>query len=153
MDAVQQLAELEAIRRLKARYFRCMDTKDWAGWAQVFTPDATLEFDLDVSTLGRPGNPAPKIAGRDAIVEFVSRVFATNETVHHGHMPEIDFTSDTEARGIWAMEDIVDHGNDLVHAYGHYHDTYVKAGGEWRIATVHLTRLRVLRMLKGGMSV
>jgi len=55
LDHAQEWLELEAIKRLKARYFRCMDTKDWEGWADVFTEDASLEFDLAVSTLGRPG--------------------------------------------------------------------------------------------------
>ena len=29
--------DVEAIKRLKARYFRTMDTKDWDGMRQVFT--------------------------------------------------------------------------------------------------------------------
>ena len=29
MDAVQELVEIEAIKRLKARYQRAVDTKDW----------------------------------------------------------------------------------------------------------------------------
>jgi hypothetical protein len=28
-------------------------------------------------------------------------------TTHHGHMPEIELTSPTAARGIWAMEDVI----------------------------------------------
>ena len=27
--------------------------------------------------------------------------------------------------------------------YGHYHETYVRIGGQWRIQTSKLTRLRV----------
>ena len=27
------------------------------------------------------------------------------QTVHHGHMPDIEITSPTTAKGIWAMED------------------------------------------------
>jgi uncharacterized protein (TIGR02246 family) len=150
MDAATQLLELEAIKRLKARYFRCMDTKDWDAWAQVFTEDATLEFDLAVSTLGRPGNPAPRLAGRDAIVRQVSRDLATTETVHHGHMPEIELLSDTQARGIWAMEDIVDYGgHNVIRGFGHYHETYAKRDGQWRISSVHLTRIRMVQTLSG----
>ncbi len=39
---------------------------------------------------------------------LVSRSLATSVTVHQGHMPEIELTSDLEARGIWAMFDRVD---------------------------------------------
>ena len=30
-----------------------------------------------------------------------------------------------------------------MHGYGHYHDTYRKVDGSWRIAGADLTRLRV----------
>jgi 3-phenylpropionate/cinnamic acid dioxygenase small subunit len=36
------LEEIEAIKRLKARYFRLMDTKQWDQWGDVFTEDAHL---------------------------------------------------------------------------------------------------------------
>jgi hypothetical protein len=64
-------------------------------------------------------------------------------TVHHAHMPEIELTSATTARGIWAMEDMLrwSDGQEL-HGYGHYHETYEKADGAWRIKTLTLTRLR-----------
>ena len=35
--------DIEAIRRLKARYFRTMDTKDWAAMRQVFTDDVVID--------------------------------------------------------------------------------------------------------------
>ena len=33
--------DIEAIKQLKARYFRTMDTKDWAGMREVFADDVT----------------------------------------------------------------------------------------------------------------
>ena len=36
---VQRLLDIEAIKSLKARYFRCMDCKDWDGLEQCFTED------------------------------------------------------------------------------------------------------------------
>ena len=35
--------DIEAIRLLKARYFRTMDTKDWDGMRQVFTDDVVID--------------------------------------------------------------------------------------------------------------
>jgi len=68
-------------------------------------------------------------------------------TVHHGHMPEIEITSPTTARGIWAMEDMLrwPAGAPMreMHGYGHYHETYEKVDGRWRIKTIQLSRLRV----------
>ena len=44
--------ELEAIRQLKARYFRFMDTKDWDAWRELFTDDVLGWTDNAVSTRG-----------------------------------------------------------------------------------------------------
>ena len=34
---IDQMNDLEAIRQLKARYFRLMDTQQWDAWADCFT--------------------------------------------------------------------------------------------------------------------
>jgi hypothetical protein len=145
MTEVERLAAVEEIKKLKARYFRCMDTKQWAGWEDVFTADATM----DVSEERPPGSTesVPIIRGRENIIPFVSKVLEGVVTVHHGHMPEIEVTSDTAARGIWSMEDKLrwPDGKTTLHGYGHYHETYEKAAGKWRIKTLKLTRLRIDR--------
>jgi uncharacterized protein (TIGR02246 family) len=128
------VGDLDAIQQLKARYFRLMDTKDWAGFRQVFTDDVvidTSESDGDVMT------------GADAFVAFIEQVLGDAVTVHQGHMPEIELTSDATATGTWAMQDLITwpDGMQLV-GFGHYHDTYVKGPDGWRIATSKLTRLR-----------
>jgi uncharacterized protein (TIGR02246 family) len=133
--------ELEEIRRLKARYFRHLDRKEWVELAQVFTADAHMDADGFTST------------GRDEIVAFLRRVLADTRTVHHGHMPEIDLDGDT-ARGIWAMEDYVEFGaHDPpkgLRGYGHYEEEYRREDGTWRIANLRLVRLRV-DLLEGGL--
>jgi hypothetical protein len=59
------------------------------------------------------------------------------------HMPEIELTSETTARGIWQLEDFVRFAFGLnMRGYGHYHETYVKIDGHWRIQSSKLTRLR-----------
>ena len=35
--------DVEAIKQLKARYFRTLDTKDWAAMRQVFTDDVVVD--------------------------------------------------------------------------------------------------------------
>ena len=49
MDDIERLVAVEEIRQLKARYFRCMDTKDWAGLTDVFAPDAVMDMSGDFS--------------------------------------------------------------------------------------------------------
>lgn len=150
MDPVEKLVALDDIKQLRAKYWRCIDTKDWAGWGSVFTEDCTLVFDAAVSTGGRDGQPHPKVSGRQQMVEFVSGLLHQAVTVHQGHFPEIDFLSDSEATGIWPMEDIVEHAEVHIHGHGHYHDTYRKVDGKWLISSVHLTRLRMRTTQIGG---
>ena len=138
MDDIEKLLALEEIKNLKARYFRCVDTKDWPGFQAVFAPDGRLDFGDDVAGCVLIG---PEIAGE------VSRLLAGCDSIHHGHCPEIEITSDTTATGIWAMEDLLRWGdessNQTTHGYGHYFETYEKASGSWYIKETKLRRLRV----------
>src|SRR6266478_1084697 len=42
MSAIDKVVAIEEIHQLKARYFRCVDTKDWDCWRAVFAPDFTI---------------------------------------------------------------------------------------------------------------
>ena len=133
-DPLQQLVDAEAIKQLKARYFRCMDTKDWEGFGDVFTADATLEAEGRVRE------------GRDNIVGFISKLLQDVVTVHHGHMPEITITGPDTAIGVWAMFDYVESPTKPANGfrgYGHYTEEYLREDGNWRIRRLALTRLRV----------
>jgi hypothetical protein len=130
--------DIEAIKRLKARYFRLLDTKRWDEWGLVFTADAMMEL---------PEADAV-VHSRDEIVGGVSAALDGARTVHHGHMPEIQLTGDDTATGIWAMEDFVEWASPDgppvgLHGYGHYVEEYRRDDGEWRIARTRLERLRV----------
>jgi len=103
-----QVDDIEAIKILKGRYFRFMDTKDWTAWGGLFTADATLDADTAVSTRGADPKSMPTVRGRNEIVSFVRSFVDECITVHHGHTPEIEIITPTSAKGIWAMEDIVD---------------------------------------------
>jgi hypothetical protein len=134
MDDVATLLEIEAIKRLKARYCRYLDAKDWEGWRGLFTDD----FVGDTSESG-----GKRVEGADAFVAFVKRNVGTQPTVHQVHAPEIEITSPTTALGVWALNDVVRLAPGLnLNAYGHYHEGYEKADGQWRIKTSRLTRLR-----------
>ncbi len=142
MDALQRLIEVEALRRLKAAYFRLYDTKDWDGWLAQLTEDATLT--AEPHTIWEPSAPPLALSGHAAIGEYLVRMGPLRNTVHHGHTHEIDILSDGEARGIWAMEDIIEYPDRRIHGHGHYHETYRKVGGQWRFAAIHLRRLRLV---------
>jgi len=130
---MEELMEIERIKQLKARYFRTMDSKDWKGMRQVFADDVVMD------TTDSGGN---LIEGADEFMDFLEPTLRDTITVHHGHMPEIEITSDTTARGVWALQDTIlwPNGTRMV-GYGHYHEAYEKVGGQWRIKSSTLTRL------------
>jgi uncharacterized protein (TIGR02246 family) len=129
--------DVVAIEKLKARYFRCLDTKDWETFRDLFVEDVEIDVTDDLEG-GEPSR------GRDQFVDTCAKVLEGAITVHHGHMPEIELDGDDRASAIWAMEDYVDWGEGRAfRGYGHYHERYEKgADGRWRIAALTLTRLR-----------
>jgi hypothetical protein len=136
MDALEKLLALEEIRQVKARRCRSVDQKDWEGYVDCHTPDCR-------SNAAGPGGSV----GARAMAEAVSRQLEGRTTVHHVHSPEIEFTSDTTAKGIWAMEDMLwweeDGEQKWRHGYGHYYETYEKLNGRWLISSRELRRIRV----------
>jgi SnoaL-like domain len=134
MDDATALLEIEAIKQLKARYCRYLDTKDWQAWRGIFTED----FLSDTSHAG-----GKVTRGADEFVAFTRKGVDDRATAHQVHAPEIELTSATTARGIWALEDVVRLAPGVnLRGYGHYHETYEKVDGQWRIAGSKLTRLR-----------
>ena len=142
MDAIERLVAIEEIKQLKARYFRCMDTKDWDGFAQVFTADAVMDMSGERDDALVQGDLVPR--GATSIAAFVRDAVDAVQTIHQGYMPEIVPTSSSTATGIWAMEDRIGPAGSrsrMVHGFGHYHETYEKIDGEWKIKSTTLTRL------------
>ena len=128
--------DIEAIKQLKARYFRLMDTKDWDGLLTVFTEG--VEIDVTGEGGGRTHGVSEYLPTLRELLDDVI-------TVHHGHTPEIELTSPTTATGIWALEDQLwwPEGSPLthMHGFGHYHERYEKTGDGWRISSMTITRL------------
>ena len=135
-DNATTLLAIEAIKQLKARYCRFLDTKDWAAWRALFTDD----FVSDTSQAG-----GKLIIGADDFVAFTRTGIGrpAQATAHQVHAPEIELTSATTARGVWALQDVVRFGPGVtLVGYGHYHETYENVAGQWLIKSSKLTRLR-----------
>jgi SnoaL-like domain len=145
MATHDELDAIEQIKKLKARYFRCMDTKDWDGFQAVFADDASMDTTQEAPNI-------EVVVGAPQIRQFVEGSVGPVVTVHHGHMPEIEVTGPDTARGTWAMFDFVewpasDSGERVgLNGYGHYLEEYAREDGEWRIARIRLERLRVDRL-------
>ena len=131
--SMNELIEIEAIKRLKYKYLRCVDSKKWDELAECFTEDATSSF----------SSGAFSYNGRDAIIAFLKEGLPrTRISLHHGHQPEIDITGDT-ATGTWALEDyLIDtEGNWSLRGAAFYHDEYIKTDGKWKIKSTGYDRI------------
>ena len=142
MDTLQQLIDIEAIKQLKARYMRSVNTKDWDTLSSTFAPNARSMY----------SGGKYSFEGRDAIMEFLSDSLGPKDvaTLHHAHTPEIEIISETSARGTWYLEDFVisqDAGTEhmpagtVLHGTGIYSDEYQKIGGEWKISVTGYERI------------
>ncbi len=132
---MSELAEIEAIKQLKYRYFRFLDTKQWEEIAGCFTEDATSDYD--------EGKYA--FEGREKIVDFLRGALgrASVITTHHGHHPEIQLEGPDRATGIWYLNDLVidtEHGTEL-RGTAFYRDEYVKQDGVWKLCSTGYRRV------------
>lgn len=150
MTGAERLAAIEAIKVVKARYFRGVDTNDGALVRSVLHPDCVLDY------RGCTTDPA---SGRD-LVPSMNRVLEGRESwplegsagsgvvsVHQGHQVEVTLTGDTTAEAIWSMSDrmFMPPGAPVAQllGYGWYHETYERVGDEWLIRTLRIRRIRV----------
>ena len=132
-EQVRVLSDIEAIRRLKAKYFRCVDQNSWDEMEEVFTEDATADYGPDI-----------KLEGRKAVIDFLNKTVGrdTFTTAHHGHNAEINITDETTARAKWALQDrLIIRGVSTLTGWGYYDEEYVKQDGRWRIKSTAISRL------------
>lgn len=134
--ALQVLLDIEAIKRVKHAYFRCIDTGNFEELATLFHPEVTVHF--------RGGTYEWKLTGRDEYVSSVSESFHTRSVGHHnGHHPEINILSATEATGVWYLADDMWILNHAAYTTGTaiYWDRYEKVDGRWLIADTQYERI------------
>jgi SnoaL-like domain len=145
LDPVARREIVEAVQRVKARYFRYIDQQNWTEFPGLFTEDVEIDVTDDMQHMGV--DPARGITvGRDRFARNVARSLDGVRTVHHGHMPEIDVVAPDHARAIWAMHDRLEFPDGRVQTGdGHYDEEYRLVDGEWRIARMKLVRLRIAR--------
>ena len=150
MDQIEILAAIEDIKKLKSRYFRAVDTKDIKLLESVFTQDCVVDYrgaatDPLTGINHVPEGTGQVLTGLKNYIDHCRRDLAFFTSVHHGHMPEIEISTTTTARGIWAMMDVLRFPTGApisgLDGYGHYYETYEKIDDSWKIKTLRLKRL------------
>jgi SnoaL-like domain len=150
MTETERLAAIEAIRQLKARYWRGVDLCDGDLVRSVLAEDCELDYHgccVDPQS-GVDHLPAMNVTlrGRDQWKSDGMARFGI-VSVHQGHQADIEISGADSATGIWAFTDRMwfPPGGAFAHlvGYGFYHETYVKVGGDWLIQTTRITRIRI----------
>jgi len=154
VDKLERLEAIEEIKRLKAKYFRTLDGKEWDGFESCLTDDIFFDFrDSQPEKIADLAGGAALVEGAAAATKWAEQTIHGGTSCHQGHMPEIEITSDTTAEGIWAMSDRlwwpIEEKENLPYkeldAVGHYYESYRKVDGTWLIEKLRLTRLHIRR--------
>jgi hypothetical protein len=115
----RELADIEQIKQLKARYCLLLDAQEWAELERLFTPDAHFSVG------------SGSYSSASAFVENLHTNLSGELHVHIAQMPIIELTGPDAARGLWNFSN---RG-----ALGHYEDEYVRTDAGWRISATSMT--------------
>ncbi len=123
-DALRELVDAAEISRLKYRYLRSLDTKQWDEFSDCFLPEATGDYNGLV------------FDDRAALVSYMRENLGEGMlTMHQVHNPEITVDGDT-ATGRWYLEDrvIVEAFKFMLEGAAFYEDRYVRTSEGWRVS-------------------
>ena len=144
------LETIEAIKRVKYRYLRALDTKHWDDFADTLTDDIVGDYG---SSLGKELH----FTNRADLVEFMRNSMPAGViTEHRVTHPEITLDDSDEAEGRWYLQDrvIVPAHNFMLFGAAFYLDRYRKTEDGWRIcATGYQRTYEVSQTLDAGAKV
>lgn len=133
---VADLQPIEAIKRVKYRYLRALDTKHWDDFADTLTEDVVGEYG---SSMGKELH----FTNRADLVEFMRDAMPAGViTEHRVAHPEITLDDDDEAEGTWYLQDrvIVPEHKFMLYGAAFYHDRYRKTADGWKICATGYQR-------------
>lgn len=136
MTDFETFAAIDAIKQVKYRYLRALDTKHWDDFADTLTEDVTADY-------GKSMGSDHKFADRDSLVTFMRTSMPANLiSEHRVNHPEITLTGPDSATGIWYLQDrvIVPDANLMLIGAAFYHDTYRRTADGWKISSTGYRR-------------
>nr|WP_042187279.1 nuclear transport factor 2 family protein [Kibdelosporangium sp. MJ126-NF4]CEL17961.1 Bile acid 7-alpha dehydratase BaiE [Kibdelosporangium sp. MJ126-NF4]CTQ90811.1 Bile acid 7-alpha dehydratase BaiE (EC 4.2.1.106) [Kibdelosporangium sp. MJ126-NF4] len=136
---MDDMREVEEIRRLKYRYLRGVDQKRWDLLEAALTEDAVADY--GTRAMGEP----LVLTGRPAILDFMRQNLDGDKiiTFHFTGQPEIDIVGDT-ATGTWAFEDtvIIKEHRSVIKGAAYYEEEYVRSlEAGWQIKRIFYKRI------------
>ncbi|OUS26762.1 hypothetical protein A9Q99_16200 [Gammaproteobacteria bacterium 45_16_T64] len=123
---LEQLHDKDAIRELRYRYCRAVDTQDFKTIEACFIASATIDF-----------GSAGKLDSRDALLDMMRTYAQNNSTIglHTAHNPIIEFNSKTSASAHWVTQftSYDPSTNTALKQSGTFVDQYIKTNEGWKI--------------------
>lgn len=124
---IQTLEDIEAIKKLKARYFHACDQKQLDVIRECFVEGDCV---IDYGAVGVFKN-------REGLIELFSEKACVDSVIdmHHGQNPQITVMNDTVAVAAWDLFffQINTELNTLMQLGGFYEDKFKKTDQGWRI--------------------
>lgn len=123
--------DIESIKELKMKYWRCVDNKMWDEVKECYAEDAVIDY------------PNGVFRGREAIAQSFKQMLSHGPVAHQGQSLGIEMTGDTTAKASWqadvAMTD--PRTNAPVKIRTSYEDEYVKQGDTW---VINASKMRMI---------
>ena len=134
-DSAATLADVEAIKQVKYRYMRALDTKHWDEYADTLAEDIKADYGPSI------GNEL-HFTKRTELVDYMRSALGPNViTEHRVTHPEITVTGDT-ASGTWYLQDrvIVAEFDFMLIGAAFYRDQYRRTEDGWKISVTGYDR-------------
>ncbi len=123
---VQALADIEAVRRLRNHYHRCINDARYDEIPLLFTEEASLDFSYIGKTQGR-AKITKFFAATPDVLPFIKQFI-------HNHIIDLDGDQGT---GVSYMEARTVNKGIAYVVTGRYDDEYVRVDGEWKFKTMN----------------
>ncbi|MGZ4515063.1 MAG: nuclear transport factor 2 family protein [Mycobacterium sp.] len=141
----EDLADIEAIKQVKYRYLRALDTKHWDDFADTLADDVVGDYG---SSVGEEHHFTNRVDLVNYMRKALGPAVITEHRVTH---PEITVTGD-EASGIWYLQDrvIVADFNFMLIGAAFYRDSYRRTDEGWKISATGYDRTYEATMSLAG---
>ena len=142
MSTQENLAEIDTLEEVMAKFARFGDTQNWTEFRKLFTDD--LVYSAEAGPRPNPEAPqAINVEGLDTFIGGMTVMLDGAHTCHRMYLPEITITGADTAKSTWGLHDLVKTKECIFNGYGHIHQDYRKVDGEWKITRSHTSRLFV----------
>lgn len=136
-EALQELADREAIRELVHSYAHFVWQDDIEGMIELFAEDGVMDPEV-----------RPPIRGRAALLESFRVMLSSGEFQPFVHNQVVDLDGDRARGTVYVDLRFTQEGRSMIGS-GYYTDEYVREGDTWKFRSRKLTTRFLVPLLEG----